>query len=50
MVVCVETMSNVCNLCWRCLIMYDLGCMLLELRSLEVSSDYQVYMDSSILV
>jgi len=27
--------------------MYGLGCMLVELRSLEVSSDYRVYMGSS---
>jgi hypothetical protein len=27
--------------------MYGLGCMLVESRSLEVSSDYWVYMDSS---
>jgi hypothetical protein len=38
---------NVCNLWWRCLIMYDLGCMLVESRSFEISSDYRVYMGSS---
>jgi len=27
--------------------MYDIGCMLLESRSIEVSSDYRVYMGSS---
>jgi len=27
--------------------MYDLGCMLVKLRSFEVSSDYRVYMGSS---
>jgi len=27
--------------------MYDLGCMLVELRSFEVSSEYRVYMGSS---
>jgi len=37
---------NVCNLWWRCLIMFGLGCMLVELRSCEVSSDYRVYMGS----
>ena len=41
------SMMNVCNLWWRCLIMYGLGCMLVESRSFEVSSDYQVYMGSS---
>ena len=41
------SVMNICNLWWRCLIMYDLGCMLVELRSSEVSSDYRVYMGSS---
>jgi len=41
------SMTNVCNLWWRCLIMYGLGCMLVESRSFEVSSDYRVYMGSS---
>ena len=36
-----------CNLWWWCLIMYDLGCMLVESRSFEISSDYRVYMGSS---
>ena len=38
---------SVCNLWWRCLIMYDLGCMLVESKSFEISSDYRVYMGSS---
>jgi hypothetical protein len=38
----------ICNLlCW---IMYDLGCMLVGLKSFMVSSDYRVYMGSSITV
>jgi len=38
------SMLNVCNLWCRCLIMYDLGCMLVESRSFDVSSYYRVYM------
>ena len=41
------SVMNVCNLWWQCLIMYGLGCMLVESRSFEVSSDYRVYMGSS---
>jgi hypothetical protein len=33
--------------CW---IMYDLGCMLVGLKSFMVSSDYQVYMGSSMTI
>ena len=41
---------NGCNLWWRCLTMYGLGCMLVESRSFEILSDYRVYMSSSPLV
>jgi len=41
------SMTIICNLWWRCLIMYGLGCMLVESKSFEVSSDYRVYMGSS---
>jgi len=41
------SVMTVCNLWWRCLIMYGLDCMLVESRSFEVSSDYRVYMGSS---
>jgi len=40
------SVMNVCNLWWWCLIMYYLGCLLVESRSFEASSDYQVYMGS----